>query len=217
LSDGSILAWGRNNYGQCNVPPLPPGLVYVEVTGGQDFSAARRSDGSVITWGDTRTNQHLVPTLPAGWTYTQIDAGEDFTIALFTSGGFNWAGAGCAGSGGIPALKAAAPPRLGTTLDVEISPPVAGPAVLLAGFSNTQSSLGPLPIDLAPLAMPGCALRVSQDFVVPFGNQHRAGVPIPSDPLLTGLTFHVQALVVDLAANTRGAIVSDAATAVVGG
>ena len=25
-SDGSVVAWGYNTYGQCNVPALPPGL-----------------------------------------------------------------------------------------------------------------------------------------------------------------------------------------------
>ena len=30
-SDGSVVAWGHNDYGQCNVPALPVGLTYVEV------------------------------------------------------------------------------------------------------------------------------------------------------------------------------------------
>src|SRR5262245_15972141 len=29
--DGSVVAWGDNSHGQCNVPALPPGLTYVEV------------------------------------------------------------------------------------------------------------------------------------------------------------------------------------------
>jgi alpha-tubulin suppressor-like RCC1 family protein len=33
-SDGSVVAWGQNWYGQCNVPALPPGLSYVEVAAG---------------------------------------------------------------------------------------------------------------------------------------------------------------------------------------
>src|SRR5436189_127948 len=30
-SDGSVVAWGDNTSGQCNVPALPAGLTYVEV------------------------------------------------------------------------------------------------------------------------------------------------------------------------------------------
>ena len=33
-SDGSVVAWGDNAYGQCNVPALPAGLTYVEVAAG---------------------------------------------------------------------------------------------------------------------------------------------------------------------------------------
>ena len=33
-SDGTVVAWGDNWYGQCNVPALPSGLTYVEVAGG---------------------------------------------------------------------------------------------------------------------------------------------------------------------------------------
>ena len=51
-SDGSVVAWGSNNYGQCNVPALPAGLTYVEVAaGGIGHTVARRSDGSVVAWG----------------------------------------------------------------------------------------------------------------------------------------------------------------------
>src|SRR5262245_42493116 len=50
-SDGSVVAWGRNDYGQCIVLPLPPGLSYVEVAAGGAHTVARRSDGSVVAWG----------------------------------------------------------------------------------------------------------------------------------------------------------------------
>ena len=34
-SNGSVLAWGRNEEGQCNVPALPAGLTYVEIAAGR--------------------------------------------------------------------------------------------------------------------------------------------------------------------------------------
>jgi hypothetical protein len=36
-SDGLVVAWGDNTYGECNVPALPPGLAYVEVAAGGDI------------------------------------------------------------------------------------------------------------------------------------------------------------------------------------
>ena len=40
-SDGSVVAWGDNTYGQCNVPPLPAGLAYVEIARGRLPHASR--------------------------------------------------------------------------------------------------------------------------------------------------------------------------------
>ena len=41
-NDGSVVAWGENSLGQCNVPALPPGLSYVEVAAGAGHTVARR-------------------------------------------------------------------------------------------------------------------------------------------------------------------------------
>ena len=75
-SDGSVVAWGYNDYGQCNVPALPAGLTYVEVAAGSGHTVARRSDGSVVAWGDNGCGQCNVPALPAGLTYVEIAAGD---------------------------------------------------------------------------------------------------------------------------------------------
>jgi len=65
--------------------------------------------------------------------------------------------------------------------------------------------------------MPGCALRVSPDLTLPVaGTPSRSTLPLPPDPALAGLLFHVQALVVDLGANPLGAVLSEAATALIG-
>ena len=61
-SDGSVVAWGDNTYGQCNVPALPAGLTYVEIAAGCSHTVARRSDGSVVAWG----RQRLRPVQRAG-------------------------------------------------------------------------------------------------------------------------------------------------------
>src|SRR2546428_7921170 len=73
-SDGSVIAWGDNFYGQCNVPALPPGLTYVEIAGGARHPISRRTDGSVVAWGRNCHGQCNVPALPPGVTTAPIPA-----------------------------------------------------------------------------------------------------------------------------------------------
>jgi hypothetical protein len=77
------VAWGDNNYGQCNVPALPAGLTYVEIAAGAFHTVARRSDGSVVAWGQNLYGQCDVPALPSGLTYVEIAAGGEQTIARY--------------------------------------------------------------------------------------------------------------------------------------
>jgi len=90
----------------------------------------------------------------------------------------------------------------------------------LLGFSNTDCSLGPLPFDLGPLGIPGCSARVSVDFVafvLGSGGFADCRLSIPNNPVLVGVRFYQQALVLDPAAgNAFGAVTSDATAAVVG-
>ena len=87
-SDGSVVAWGKNDYGQCAVPPLPSGLTYVEVDAGghmvdiDGHSIARRSDGSVVGWGSSSG----APPAPSGLSYVAISAGESHNLALRSDG-----------------------------------------------------------------------------------------------------------------------------------
>ncbi len=85
-SDGSVVAWGDNAGGQCNVPALPSGLDYVEVSAGGRHTVARRSDGSVVAWGLNVSGQCNVPVPPSSLTYVEIAAGEDHTIARRSDG-----------------------------------------------------------------------------------------------------------------------------------
>src|SRR5262245_1881930 len=85
-SNGSLVAWGDNRYGQCSVPALPPGLTYVEVAAGTFHSVARRSDGSVVAWGYNSFGQTSVPALPPGLTYVEVAAGSEHTVARRSDG-----------------------------------------------------------------------------------------------------------------------------------
>jgi len=73
-SDGSVVAWGNNFLGQCDVPALPGGLTYVEVAAGGAHVVARRSDGSVVAWGNNGWGECDVPALPSGLSYVEVTA-----------------------------------------------------------------------------------------------------------------------------------------------
>ena len=40
-SDGSVVAWGSNSKGQCDLPSLPPGYAYVEIAASEGHNVAR--------------------------------------------------------------------------------------------------------------------------------------------------------------------------------
>jgi len=114
VSDGSVVAWGSQG---TSVPPLPPGLTYVEVSGGGAHTVARLSDGSVVAWGDNRFGQLGVPVLPAGVTFADIDAGGGMTAARLSDGStVVWGAYGWAASS-VPA-SIPAPPSGSTYVDV---------------------------------------------------------------------------------------------------
>jgi len=67
-ADGSIVAWGSNWEGQCNVPE--PNTDFVSVAGGRNHSlglkadgraALAQADGSIVAWGSNWEGQCNVP------------------------------------------------------------------------------------------------------------------------------------------------------------
>ncbi|MBK8097701.1 MAG: hypothetical protein IPK26_11375 [Planctomycetes bacterium] len=120
-------------------------------------------------------------------------------------------GAGCAGTVGAPALRAAnGPPRLGTTFHVDIAPvPAAGLAFGILG-------LQPASVVLDPFGMIGCRLLVSNQAtelvtVRPSPGTLNWAIAIPNEPALEAVQVLQQVVVADAGANPAGAIVSDAA------
>jgi alpha-tubulin suppressor-like RCC1 family protein len=68
------------------VPPLPPGLRYVDVATGSQHHLARRSDGIVVAWGLNDRGQCNVPPLPPGMSYVEIAAGFAHSVARRSDG-----------------------------------------------------------------------------------------------------------------------------------
>ena len=58
-SDGSLVCWGRNIYGQTNIPASATNIV--AVAAGDYHFLALRADGTVIAWGGTNYSQCQVP------------------------------------------------------------------------------------------------------------------------------------------------------------
>jgi hypothetical protein len=64
-TDGSIAAWGRNNFNQCNVPL--PNSGFVAVAAGYSYSMGLKVDGSIVAWGKNDYGQCNVPSPNTGF------------------------------------------------------------------------------------------------------------------------------------------------------
>ena len=80
-SDGTVVAWGSNDYGQTNVPEGLDNVVAIDAGG--NHSLALKSDGTVVAWGinDRQTN------IPADLRdVVAIAAGDYHSVALKSDG-----------------------------------------------------------------------------------------------------------------------------------
>ncbi len=77
-ADGSIVAWGLNNFGQCNVPE--PNSGFVAVAAGYGHSLGLKADGSIVAWGYNLFGQCNVPEPNSG--FSAITAGSFHSLAI---------------------------------------------------------------------------------------------------------------------------------------
>ena len=80
--DGTVVAWGNNNDGQCNVPQGLTGVV--AISAGYCHSLALRKDGTVVAWGDNSQGQCNMPQGLTG--VVAISAGSFLSLALRNDG-----------------------------------------------------------------------------------------------------------------------------------
>jgi len=78
----SVVAWGDNSSGQCNVPP---GLTnVVGIAAGLAHSLALNANGTIVAWGNNNSGECNVPTNLTN--AVAISAGDWFTMALKNDG-----------------------------------------------------------------------------------------------------------------------------------
>ncbi|MBL9141819.1 MAG: hypothetical protein JNK53_08135, partial [Phycisphaerae bacterium] len=84
--DGTVAAWGKGIYGECNVPPGLRNVV--DVSAGYWHSAALRSDGTIEVWGATDLTDLTPKNMPL---LSAMDCGRYFMLAVRTDGTvFGW-------------------------------------------------------------------------------------------------------------------------------
>jgi hypothetical protein len=101
----------------------------------------------------------------------------------------------------------------------------AGMAVCMLGMSNTQFGSLQLPLDLGPVAAPGCRLYTSSSLLIPAMLDVPAGGPIgiatapldlPVNPGLQGVTLYAQWALAEAGVNPLGVTFSNGVAATIG-
>src|SRR5262245_51303549 len=81
-SNGTLVPWGSNGSGQCNVPP--PNTAFVAMEAGAAHSLGLKSDGSIVAWGGNDRGQCNVPAPNSG--FVAVAAGADHSLGLESDG-----------------------------------------------------------------------------------------------------------------------------------
>jgi hypothetical protein len=91
--DGTIVAWGANDVGQCDVPRGLSGVV--AISAGFRHGLAVKADGTVVAWGSNYAGESDVPQGLSG--VVAVAAGDPISLALKADGTVvGW------GFGGLP-------------------------------------------------------------------------------------------------------------------
>lgn len=211
-SDGQVDLWGATF--QAPLPALPFGVYYLEIDAGYDELVARRSDGTIVAAAPQASEPVLaVPQPGAGESFVQVETNRYGTVRVGPTCTYIAFATGCAGSRPASRLVPTETPRVGKTHGVRVFDLPLDAAILVFGLQRTA----PIPLD--PYGMPGCTQHVQVDAAVLLTGQHGNAVNwmhVPNDLALLGVQFHNQAIVLDPSANPAGAVVSNAATGVIG-
>ena len=83
-SDGTIVAWGDNSYGQCNVPS--PNADFVAVAAGVIHSLGLKSDSTIVAWGEQRQPASATSLAPNADFVAASAGGVDHSLGLKSDG-----------------------------------------------------------------------------------------------------------------------------------
>jgi len=97
-SDGSVICWGNNSFGQCDVPES--NTEFVAIAGGGRHALGLKEDGSIVCWGNNSFGQCDVPGLNAG--FIEIAAGSFHSLGLKEDGSIVCWGANFTGQCDVP-------------------------------------------------------------------------------------------------------------------
>ena len=108
-ADGTLWAWGRNNYGQLGIgnvvntavkTQVGTGSNWQSIEGGQFHTVAIKADGSLWTWGfnssgqlglNNTTNKTIPTQVSSSNIWSSVAAGYDHTVAITNDGNmFAW-------------------------------------------------------------------------------------------------------------------------------
>jgi hypothetical protein len=105
-SDGRIFVNGQNNWAPSQVPPLPPGRVYVDMDITPAGGVALMDDGNIVVWGLYLGTPTLppAPSLPPGVVYVDVDSGGEYALALRSDGVVVAWGSNVAGQCNVPPI-----------------------------------------------------------------------------------------------------------------
>lgn len=167
-ADGTVVAWGANGSGQCDIPAGLSGVV--AVTAGADSSAARLLDGSIVVWGNLRN----VSAPPGFAGVIEVALSQYHVLTLKADGTVVAWGSGSYGESNVPAsltraVRIAA--GYGSSLAVK-------PDGTVVGWGNYPS---PVPADLTDVvqvatdASRALALRFSANDAAPSISVHPVG------------------------------------------
>jgi hypothetical protein len=79
-SNGKVVAWGDNTYGQTAVPGTLTSVT--AISAGGYHTLALRSNGAIVAWGRNDVGQSTVPAPPAGFHYSAVAAGTQHSLAI---------------------------------------------------------------------------------------------------------------------------------------
>ena len=157
LGNGTVQAWGENEYGQlgdgntseASVPVAVKGLTNVKaIAAGGNFSLALLDNGTVMAWGSNEegqlgtggTRSSAVPVAVKGLSKVAgISAGSDFSLAVLEDGTVDAWGSGAYGElGAEPAEEAEEEGNADSPIPV---PSLTGVAQVSAGSSHSLALL----------------------------------------------------------------------------